>query len=458
MSKKGLRLLLQVLLVLSPLPMGCISGAWLPACFLLFSLFAFLALLAPAGDTAILYERPLRILAIIFFVLLAFQLLPLPLFLLNWLSPGVARVLEPVAGALPAFHPLSLIPAETALALARFLAYALFFIALLRVNWDKKDIFIIYATVIASGVAQVIFGLVKLGEGNKYFFLLFMEDDPSLTRYGFLRGTIYNADHFAFYLELLFPLALGLLFARLHLFDPGQSLREKILHIADDRPLILLFLAPIILAAGIYLTGCRSGIAVLVLSTLFFAQMSVYLRINFSFRKNLRLVFILATLLAVFIGLQSTLEKFLSGSYIGGGRIDYWSNSLSMFRDFPVFGTGLGTFKYAYFLYGKEAGWLTHAHNEYIENMADMGVLAFIVFFALIAFLVFSLLRMWVTRRHPEVKPAVLGVLTAMFAAAFHSFFDFSLRVPANAYLFLALLALGLKLVTYKRDFGNEAK
>ncbi len=289
--------------------------------------------------------------------------------------------------------------------------------------------------------------MLKLGEGNTKFFLFFMPDDHMP---GFLRGTIYNPDHFAFYLELLFPLALGLLFARLHLFDPGQSLKEKILHVAEDRPLILLFLAPIVLAAGIYLTGCRSGIAVLVLSTLFFAQMSVYLRVNFSVRRHLRLVFILATLLAVFVGLQSTLDKFLTGSYIEGGRIDYWANTLAMFRDFPVFGTGLGTFKYAYFLYGKEAGWVNHAHNEYVESLADMGILAFIAFFALLAFLVFSLLRMWIARRHPEVKPVVLGVLTALFAAFFHSFFDFSLRVPANAFLFLALLALGLKLVTHK--------
>ena len=86
--------------------------------------------------------------------------------------------------------------------------------------------------------------------------------------------------------------------------------------------------------------------------------MSVYLRVNFRARRHLRLVFILATLLAVFIGVQSTLEKFLTGNYIQGGRVDYWANALAMFRDFPLFGTGLGTFPYAYFLYGRETGWV----------------------------------------------------------------------------------------------------
>ena len=455
MNKKALRISLQALIILSPLPLGCVGGIWLPLCFSLFALFTLLAFLGPQAPYNFLYQRPVRILAMAFFVLLTVQLLPLPIFLLKWLSPGVPRVLENLSGSLPAFHGLSLIPAETLLALARFLVYALFFTALLRLDWDKKDIFILFGTAVVSGVIQAIFGMMKLGQGNSNFFLFFMADDHAP---GFLRGTIYNADHFAFYLELLFPLALGLLFARLHIFDPGQSLREKILHIAEDRRIILLFLAPILLAAAIYLTGCRSGIAVLVISALFFAQMSVYLRVNFSARRHLRLLFILATLLAVFIGVQSTLDKFLTGNYIQGGRVDYWANALAMFRDFPLFGTGLGTFKYAYFLYGRETGWVNHAHNEYVESLSDMGILAFIAFFALLAFLVFSLLHMWIARRHPEVKPAVLGVLTAVFAASFHSFFDFSLRIPANAFLFLMLLALGLKLVTHRHEFSDENK
>lgn len=456
MNPGKLRLWLQALIILSPLPFGCSGGAWEPLCFLSFAFFAFFALAGEQAPFKFLYQRPLRLLASVFFILVAFQLLPLPAFLLRWLSPGVPRILENITGSLPAFHPLSLIPAETALALARFLVYALVFIALLRVDWDKDDIFAVFNAAILSGVAQTIFALLKLGQGNKKFFLFFLDDSHVP---GFLRGTIYNPDHFAFYLELLFPLALGLLFARLHIFDPGENLKEKILHVAEDRKVVLLFLVPVLLAAGIYLTGCRSGIAVLVLSVLFFAQMSVYLRVQFSFRKHLRLVFILATLLAVFIGLQNTLNKFLSkGLFESTGRVEYWSATLQMFGDFPVFGTGLGTFKNAYFLYGRQANWVNHAHNEYVENLSDMGSLAFVAFFALLALLAFSLLRMWASRRHPEVKPVVLGVLTALFAAAFHSFFDFSLRVPANAFLFIILLALGMKLVTHKRDFSDEKK
>jgi O-antigen ligase len=456
MKAGSLRPWLQALILLSPLPLGCAGGPWEPACFLAFAVFACFALAGEGTPPAILYLRPLRVLALLFLAFIVLQLLPLPLFMLKALAPQAPTVLASVTGAAPVFHPLSLIPAETAMALARFLVYGLFFVALLRIDWGKRDILAVFGAALLSGVVQTVFALLKLGQGNTKFFLFFMADDHVP---GFLRGTIYNPDHFAFYLELLFPLALGLLFARLHVFDPGENLREKFLHLAEDRRLIVLFLAPVLLAAGIYLTGCRTGIAVMVLSLLFFAMMSVYMRAHPGLHKNLRMIFILATLLAVFVGLQNTLEKFLGKSlFESTGRLDYWSSTLRMVADFPVFGTGLGTFKYSYYLYGRQENWVSHAHNDWLESLSDLGAAGALLFLALLFLLAYSLLRMWAARRHPEIKPVVLGVLTALFAAAFHSVFDFSLRVPANAFLLIVLAAMAMKLVTYKKDFRDEKR
>ncbi len=306
-------------------------------------------------------------------------------------------------------------------------------------------------------MAQTIFALLKLGQGNSKFFLFFMPDEH-VPR--FLRGTIYNPDHFAFYLELLFPIALGLLFARLHIFDPGQSLREKILHIAEDRRVILLFLAPVVLAAGIYLTGCRSGIAVLVLSVLFFAQMSVYLRVNFSARRHLRLLFILATLLAVFIGVQSTLDKFLTGNYIErSARIDYWSQHLGHGRRFPRVRHRPGHLQIRLFPLRQGDGLGRPRPQRICRNRCPTWGSWLSSFFSPCwPSWPFPCCACGSPRRHPEIKPVVLGVLTALFAAFFHSFFDFSLRIPANAFLFLTLLALGLKLVTHRHEFADENK
>ena len=139
MSRQALRAVLQALLLLSPLPFGCVGGVWQPLCYLLFALFALLAFLGPQAPLQFLYQRPVRALAWAFFALVALQLLPLPMFLLQAISPAAAGTLRELSGTLPAFHPLSLIPGETLLALARFLVYAVFFLALLRVDWNRGD-------------------------------------------------------------------------------------------------------------------------------------------------------------------------------------------------------------------------------------------------------------------------------------------------------------------------------
>ncbi len=447
---------LQALVLLLPLPLGCVGGPWEPACFFAFALFACIALAGKGTMPAVLHLRPLRILALLFLSFVALQLLPLPLFMLKALSPKVPAVLESVTGVVPALHPLSLVPAETATALARFLVYGLLFAALLHIDWSKRDVLAVFGAALLSGAVQTVFALLKLGQGNTKFFLFFMADEHMP---GFLRGTIYNPDHFAFYLEMLFPIALGLLFARMHVFDPGENLKEKFLHIAEDKRLIALFLVPILLATGIYLTGCRTGIAVLVLSLLFFALMSIYMRVHPGMHRSLRLVFILATLLAIFVGLQNTLEKFLTkGFFETTGRLEHWNNTLRMFSEFPIFGTGLGTFKYSYYLYGSQESWVNHAHNDWLESLSDLGAVGSLLLLALLGLVAYSLLRMWAARRHPEIKPVVLGVLTALFAAAFHSLFDFSLRVPANAFLLIIIVAMAMKLVIYKRDFRDEKR
>jgi len=126
-----------------------------------------------------------------------------------------------------------------------------------------------------------------------------------------------------------------------------------------------------------------------------------------------------------------------------------------MSKDFLMFGAGLGTYRYSYFLYDPDEGgnWSTHAHNDYLEILAEGGITGSILFFLLIGMIIYSIIRMWWARGHPEIKVLGIGIITSLFAVVFHSFFDFSLRIPANMFIFVLVLALGIKLVTYKREF-----
>ena len=59
-----------------------------------------------------------------------------------------------------------------------------------------------------------------------------------------------------------------------------------------------------------------------------------------------------------------------------GGRREIWSTTLSMIRDFPVAGVGVGSYQRAMTVYQPAHDFaFNHAHNEYLQILAEGGVL-----------------------------------------------------------------------------------
>ena len=206
---------LKVLILLSPLPFGCVGRIFSPLFLMLMLVLSFIALGQPGGGVQFLAKKKIQYVFIAFLGFLGFQLLPLPPFLLKLVSPTAANHITQLTGQLSGFHPISMVPFETLMFGFRFLVYALFFLALLHVHFKKKEMISIFKILVLSSVLQVILGLLKYLHGNKYFFLFFhklAEHDP-LQKY--LTGTLGNPNHFAFYLGMVLPLFLALLFLKL---------------------------------------------------------------------------------------------------------------------------------------------------------------------------------------------------------------------------------------------------
>ena len=456
MKERPIVIFLQLFILLSPLPFGCVGRVFSPLFYILILVFSLFAMSQTVKGTHILYERKIRLLFYAFLGFLAFQIVPLPLFLLKILSPRTVESLIQLKDPVPNFYSISMVPFETMVFAFKFLVFALFFWVMINIKFEKKDVITIIKTLILSSVFQVILGLVKYLQGNKFFFLFFHEIDKSDASRGFLTGTLGNTDHFAFYLEMILPLILALFFLKLQFFEAGQSLREKFISAMDENKIVIAYFAgPVLLGAGIILTGSRSGIMTMVFSFLVFAQFSFYLRQRRSVRRKLKFFLIGITAVVIFIGAQNTMNKFLSTRIENAGRFLRWPATFSMAQDFPIFGSGFGTYRYTYFLYDIDEGgkWSTHAHNDYLEAAAEGGMIGSVLFFLLIGMVFYSIIKMWMARRHPEVKMIGIGIITSLFAAAIHSFFDFSLHIPSNVFVFVLVLVLGIKLVTYKREF-----
>jgi O-antigen ligase len=94
---------------------------------------------------------------------------------------------------------------------------------------------------------------------------------------------------------------------------------------------------------------------------------------------------------------------------------------------------------------------MAHAHNDYLENLAELGVIGFSLLMAGILYLYVATFQTWIQRNNPEVKGLVLGALVSVAAMLFHSITDFNLHIPANALLFTVVLSLGFGMTFYRK-------
>jgi len=455
MNKRMFLVYLQFLILLVPLPFGGVGRVITPLVFMALLVMVLLATQQQPDKIMPPYWRWIRLFLILLFSFLFFQVIPLPWFLIRAISPGTTEVVHsllPLGAASPNFQTISLVPAETWMQIARWMTWALFFTSLIRLQYSLDELRSIYHALLISGILQVGIAMIKYLGGNKQFFIFFYPvSNPINDR--FLTGTIANPDHFAFFLELLFPIALGLFLAEFVHYHPGESWSRKILFLADENRRVLLYLvAGVVFGFSLILTGSRAGIISSVVSTIVFVQLSIFIHLPTSTRRKLRWVMAAVAILVVMVGFQETMSKFLTIGSAGDGRLVYWSNSLRLLKKFPLFGCGFGTFKFAYFLRDPLQGnWLTHAHNEYVETLAEGGLIGTLLFLSVGATVLTAIFRTWVSRRRPDIKSMSLGVMIAFLIAVLHLAFEFALRIPANTLVLILLAVIGLKTVQFSQ-------
>ncbi|MCG8569209.1 MAG: O-antigen ligase family protein, partial [Spirochaetes bacterium] len=146
-------------------------------------------------------------------------------------------------------------------------------------------------------------------------------------------------------------------------------------------------------------------------------------------------------------------------------RMNGWIGGLELFKKHPVFGAGLGTvyaasFKYAskfFYLYSKSSSF-KHSHSEYIEVLAEGGLLGMFLFLFLVGSVIFLLLRNIYFRKYSkDYQLIALGVVAGILGMLGHQFFSLTLRMSVTMSVFFSLLGIGLFLLSYG-DFLNESE
>lgn len=363
--------------------------------------------------------------------LVLLQLVPLPLPLLGLLSPGSRDHYERTE-LVPGWHPISVSPGDTLRGLAFLAVFSLLFFAVFRelsLNpWRRR----LLRTIAGTGLGITVVAFVQAASPQ-----------PRLI-YGLWRprwdwavfGPYVNGSHFAGYLLMATPLAIGFAMESLaSLRSSWQRRRRGFLALGDPEGVAVIRRAAIVMALVAAILAARSRGAV-------GAFFSTALLLPLAARHKRRAAVTMAGLVAIgtaWIGLGGFFTA-LRARGIQGSRIDLWLDMLPLLRRFPLFGTGLNAFSTAYPPYQTYAkvgpDWVGEAHNEYLQALLDTGIVGATLF----VFLVALALRNALTRaRHGALD---LGVLGALLALALHNLVDFNWQIPANAATWIALAAV----------------
>jgi O-antigen ligase len=144
------------------------------------------------------------------------------------------------------------------------------------------------------------------------------------------------------------------------------------------------------------------------------------------------------------------------------GRIGIWKDTLRLIRDFPLLGSGLGTFELLYRGYQTAvvSSNVDHAHNDYLEFASDTGVIGAALLFLPILYLLARMVISFLDDPRSYRRAVTLGCIGSTTAILLHSVTDFNLQIPANALVFAVVLGIGYRIACIDRhaesDTGGE--
>ena len=357
------------------------------------------------------------------FCIALFQLMPLPQSLLGLLSPVRRQLLDAAAAvtAVPAWAPLHAMPAEGYQALRNMACYGLVFLAVRHIaGQERVNPWYCVAPLVVLGAAEAGLGLAQWHAGEAV-----------------AHGTFYDSDHFAGLLEMVlpFPLMWALDLASVRRGPAGLALRAALL-------IVGLLAAAVLMLAGVVHSLSRMGflasLAALCASALAAVPPG---------RASRRWLMagVLALTLAAFLFLPgpALVRRYASLArqpVVQDPRFQLWAGSLALIRDYPLLGCGLGAYQSCALRYKTAVPTLavSHAHNDYLELAAGIGVPGCAVVIVL-GFLAWREALRASRRNGRFAAAACVGSLLGM---AGHSLVDFNLHIPANALVFAWILGL----------------
>ena len=295
----------------------------------------------------------------------------------------------------------------------------------------------------------MLFGIYNREHNNGLLYWLWPSQDGG----GDLFGPFVNRNHFAGWMLMTVCLLTGSLFGQVERASPGgpdprRQRRLAWMSSAQANGLLLMGGALLIATVSLFWAQSRSAIVGLgVAGTAFLWLVLTRRRLG----TTRRAVAVAALCIAVLAGVLRRgpvrlLEYFQDERNLLS-RLDAWRDGWGVVRDFPFFGTGLNTYSDAMLFYQQRnpGVHLAQAHNDYLQLLAEGGLLVTIPAAVAILLLALAIHRNLRSARGQARGYWIrAGAAVGLLAIAVQEVFEFSLQIPADALLFCTLAAVAL--------------
>ena len=346
----------------------------------------------------------------------AFQTIPLPRALIAVLSPARAELLNslgPITGV-PRWAPLAVSTGPSITHLFLITAYAVVFFVAWQVGYASWSAVV---PILVVAAVQAVFGLSQAMSGAA----------------GFAHGTYTVRNHFAGFLELAFPFAVCYAAARwARARSEGRVSFSAALQVCAIAAIALLILLAVL--SSLSRMGVLSCLASLAAMGAFFGLRS---------RRRLAAAGAVVLIAGVLIASFAPPELILrfSGDF-ESGRTPVWRDTLQLIKAYPIVGCGLGGYQSAYLKFktwGPEFD-QDYAHNDYLQFLAELGVVGFGIGVAFGVAVLWRLFKWGIampcrTAHGAAAQWRAIACAGSLAAILVHSAVDFNLYVPANATL-----------------------
>lgn len=372
---------------------------------------------------------PARLMLAFFCSMPLIQLVPLPPEMWHAL-PGrtLAVATLDVVGAGNQWRPITLAVEPTLRTFLVFVWLATFLLMVLELS--PSDMHRLFKVLVALGTINVVIGIFQVISGSHLLQFYPIVDDH------FLIGLFANKNHTALF--IIFTFLAGFV-----VLDGENGVQRQRLTLVLPIGLVLL--------VALMATFSRAGLVLGTLAIGFVIAIGSRSRLEHTVRRRLLAVIVVVVVLLVTIVSTDLASRALS-RFTGVDRDLRWSIwqwTWPLVQVYFPIGGGLGSFT-SLFPSAEKLAWVVptyvnHVHNDYIEQLIEVGVAAPIFWTLALATVAGPVRKAWAKRSHPSGRMALTGA--AMLAlVALHSIVDYPLRRPAIAVTAMMALAALLRI------------